>query len=165
MERIPNGRYTNDLVSTISDRYHRLQGVLVRMFNFAAERGILEHSPLAGMKKKPKKACTRVLTDEEIKLLWQALDLDNMTMDIYRVSKLALKMILLTDQRPGEVAVWPGTRSTRKASGISPPSERKAERHNVYRSPIWRGRSSSRPKYIPGKVNSCSDHPTRTTNP
>lgn len=35
--------------------------------------------------------------------LWQALDLDNMTMDIYRVSKLALKMILLTGQRPGEV--------------------------------------------------------------
>lgn len=82
---------------------NRLQGVLVRMFNFAAERGILEHSPLTGMKKRPEKACTRVLTNEEIKLLWQALDLDNMAMDIYRVSKLALKTILLTGQRPGEV--------------------------------------------------------------
>jgi integrase len=95
------------LVDTVRERApimaNRLQGVLVRMFNFAAERGILEHSPLTGMKKKPEKACTRVLTDKEIKLLWQALDLDNMTMDIYRVSKLALKTILLTGQRPGEV--------------------------------------------------------------
>lgn len=82
---------------------NRLQGVLVRMFNFAAERGILEHSPLAGMKKKPEQARSRVLSDEEIKLLWSALDLDNMAVDIYRVSKLALKMILLTGQRPGEV--------------------------------------------------------------
>lgn len=82
---------------------NRLQGVLVRMFNFAAERGILEHSPLAGMRKKPEQARQRVLNDAEINLLWQALDLDNMTMDIYRVSKLALKMILLTGQRPGEV--------------------------------------------------------------
>lgn len=82
---------------------NRLQGVLVRMFNFAAERGILEHSPLAGMKKKPEQARSRVLSDEEIKLLWSALDLDNIAVDIFRVSKLALKMILLTGQRPGEV--------------------------------------------------------------
>ena len=82
---------------------NRLQGVLVRMFNFAAERGILEHSPLAGMRKKPEQARQRVLSDEELRLLWAALDLDNMTMDIYRLSKLALKIILLTGQRPGEV--------------------------------------------------------------
>jgi len=82
---------------------NRLQGVLVRMFNFAAERGILENSPLAGMRKKPEQTRQRVLDDGEIKLLWAALDLDNMTMDIFRVSKLALKMILLTGQRPGEV--------------------------------------------------------------
>jgi len=95
------------LVDNVRDRApitaNRLQGVLVRMFNFAAERGILEHSPLAGMRKKAEQTRQRVLTDEEIKLLWAALDLDNMTMDIYRVSKLALKMILLTGQRPGEV--------------------------------------------------------------
>lgn len=82
---------------------NRLQGVLVRLFNFAVERGVLENSPLAGMRKKPEQARQRVLNDEEIKLLWAALDLENMTMDIFRVSKLALKMILLTGQRPGEV--------------------------------------------------------------
>ncbi|MFH1673417.1 MAG: tyrosine-type recombinase/integrase [Pseudomonadota bacterium] len=82
---------------------NRLQGVLVRMFNFASERGIIEHSPLTGMRRPKEATRSRVLTDSEIKLLWFALDLDNKDVDIYRVSKLALKMILLTGQRPGEV--------------------------------------------------------------
>lgn len=82
---------------------NRLQGVLVRMFNFAAERGVLEHSPLLGLRKKKEQPRSRVLADNEIKLLWDALALENSAMDIYHTSKLALKMILLTGQRPGEV--------------------------------------------------------------
>jgi len=82
---------------------NRLQGVLARMFNFASERGIIEHSPLTGLRRKKEKARSRVLTNDEIKLLWAALNLENTDMDIYRVTKLALKMILLTGQRPGEV--------------------------------------------------------------
>lgn len=95
------------LLDNVRDRAkitaNRLQTVLVRMFNFAAERGMLDYSPLTGMKKQREKARDRVLNNEEIKILWDALNLENMTMDIYRVSKLALKMILLTGQRPGEV--------------------------------------------------------------
>lgn len=83
---------------------NRLQGVLVRMFNFASERGIIEYSPLVGMKRPKEKTRSRVLTDDDIKKLWAALDLENKNIDIYRVTKLALKMILLTGQRPGEVA-------------------------------------------------------------
>lgn len=83
---------------------NRLQGVLVRMFNFASERGVIEHSPLVGMRKPKETPRKRVLNDEEIKLLWAALDIDNTDIDIYRVTKLALKMILLTGQRPGEVS-------------------------------------------------------------
>jgi integrase len=82
---------------------NRLQSVLVRMFNFASERGIIEHSPLIGMRRAPEKTRNRVLTDDEIKLLWGALDLKNTKIDIYHITKLALKMILLTGQRPGEV--------------------------------------------------------------
>ncbi len=95
------------LLDNVRDRAkitaNRLQTVLVRMFNFAAERGMLDYSPLTGMKKQREKARDRVLSNEEIKIFWEALELENMTMDIYRVSKLALKMILLTGQRPGEV--------------------------------------------------------------
>ncbi len=82
---------------------NRVHGALSRLFNFAAERGIIEDSPCTRIKKLTETGRSRVLTDEEIKLLWSALDLDNVAIDIYRLSKLALKMILLTGQRPGEV--------------------------------------------------------------
>ena len=82
---------------------NRLHGALSRLFNFAAERGIIEDSPCTRIKKPPEKGRSRVLTDSEIKLLWKALDIDNTEIDIYRISKLALKMVLLTGQRPGEV--------------------------------------------------------------
>jgi integrase len=83
---------------------NRLQGVLIRMFNFASERGIIDFSPLAGLRRGKEKSRSRVLTDDEIKTLWNCLDLERMDIDIYRLGKLALKAILLTGQRPGEVA-------------------------------------------------------------
>lgn len=82
---------------------NRLHGYLSRLFNFAAERGVIEDSPATRIRKTPEKGRSRVLTDDEIKAVWKALDLENKKIDIYRVSKLALKMILLTGQRPGEV--------------------------------------------------------------
>lgn len=82
---------------------NRVHGALSRLFNFAAERGIIDDSPCTRIKKLPEKGRSRVLNDEEIKMLWEALDIDNSGIDIYRLSKLALKMILLTGQRPGEV--------------------------------------------------------------
>jgi len=83
---------------------NRLQSVLVRMFYFASERGMIEHSPLAGLRRPKEQSKSRVLNDHEIKLLWDALDLERTDIDIYRPVKLALKMILLTGQRPGEVS-------------------------------------------------------------
>jgi integrase len=96
------------LLDTVRNRApvtaNRLQGVVVRMFNFACERGIIDHSPLVGMKRGKEEARARILNDDEIKALWQALDLDRKDIDIYKPTKLALKMILLTGQRPGEVS-------------------------------------------------------------
>jgi len=83
---------------------NRLQGVLVRMFNFACERGIIDFSPLVGMRRGEENSRSRVLTDNEIKTLWNCLELERTDIDIYRLTKLALKAILLTGQRPGEVA-------------------------------------------------------------
>lgn len=82
---------------------NRLHGALSRLFNFAAERGIIEDSPCVRIRKTAEKGRNRVLADNELKILWEALDLDNKDVDIYRQTKLALKMILLTGQRPGEV--------------------------------------------------------------
>jgi integrase len=82
---------------------NRLLGYLGRLFNFAAERGVIADSPCTRIRKPTEQPRSRVLTDDEIKLLWAVLELENKKVDIYHVSKLALKMILLTGQRPGEV--------------------------------------------------------------
>lgn len=95
------------LIDTVRERApigaNRVLGALTRFFNFAAERGIIDHSPCVGIKKPKETGRSRVLTDDEIKTLWAALELENKTIDMYRLSKLAMKMILLTGQRPGEV--------------------------------------------------------------
>ncbi len=85
-----------------STRNH-IHSVLSRLFNFAAERGVIEDSPCTRIKKPKEESRARVLTDDEIKLVWAALNTDNKEVDIYVITKLALKMILLTGQRPGEV--------------------------------------------------------------
>jgi integrase len=82
---------------------NRVHGALSRIFNFAAERGVIDDSPCTRIKKIPETGRDRVLTNAEIKSLWAALDLGNRTIDIYKPTKLALKMILLTGQRPAEV--------------------------------------------------------------
>ncbi len=82
----------------------RLQSIMVRMWNFAAERGIIDFSPMVGMRRPKEKPKTRVLSNDEIKKLWDGLDLENIRIDIYRPTKLAIKLILLLGQRPGEVS-------------------------------------------------------------
>lgn len=96
------------LLDKIRDRApitgNRVHGALSRLFNFAAERGVIEDSPCTRIRKLPERGRSRVLSNDEIKALWDALDLENMKIDIYRLSKLAIKMILLTGARPGEVS-------------------------------------------------------------
>lgn len=82
---------------------NHVHGTLSRMFNFAAERGIIDDSPCTRIRKPKETARSRVLTDDELKLLLAALAPDNRAVDVYVITKLALKMILLTGQRPGEV--------------------------------------------------------------
>jgi integrase len=71
------------------------------MFNFAVERSILEHSPFYGVKPLTKRTPkTRHLNAKEIKTFWTALDGPDLIMsdEIRR----ALKLVLVTGQRPGE---------------------------------------------------------------
>jgi integrase len=71
-----------------------------KMFNFAVERDILEFTPCYGVKKLTKKEHKdRVLTGREIVTVWNGLDTAAMTDEMKR----ALKLILVTAQRPGEV--------------------------------------------------------------
>jgi integrase len=82
---------------------NRVHSALTRLFNFSAERGVIEDSPCTRIRKLPETSKTRVLMDEEIKALWKALDLRNDKIDLFITSKLCLKLILLTGQRPGEI--------------------------------------------------------------
>lgn len=94
-----------DLLEGIVERGAPIQSnnvleVTRKMFNFAVERDIIEYSPFAGVKAlTPKVVRDRFLTEEEIKVFWQSIDSAAMTKEL----KIALKLILITAQRPGEV--------------------------------------------------------------
>jgi integrase len=68
------------------------------IFAFAIREDILKTNPCRAVERNPTKSRERVLSDAEIPLFWAALD------DAGLVESMALRMILLTGQRPGEVA-------------------------------------------------------------
>lgn len=74
--------------------------IIRRMFNFAVERDILEFTPCAQVKPlAPDRRKERFLSETEIKTFWISLETCGMTDELKR----ALRLILLTAQRPGEV--------------------------------------------------------------
>lgn len=76
--------------------------IIRRMFNYAVEKDILPYSPATGVKlPSPKVERERALSEEEVKTLWASLDKPDLAMasEVRR----ALKLVLVTAQRPGEV--------------------------------------------------------------
>ena len=84
---------------------NRTLAVIRRMFNFAVERDIISITPCYSIKALAKEnRRDRLLSEEEIKIFWYALE--NTGMSEY--TKLALKLQLVTGQRKGEIvsAEW-----------------------------------------------------------
>jgi integrase len=80
---------------------NRTLAVVRKMFNFAISRDILDATPVAMVKAPAKEnQRDRVLSADEIRAFWQGLDTAPMSEGV----KLALKLQLVTAQRPGEVA-------------------------------------------------------------
>jgi integrase len=74
--------------------------IIRKMFSYAVEKDILALSPADNVKMpSPIVARKRVLDENEVKVLWSTLDEASMTDEVRR----ALKLILVTAQRPGEV--------------------------------------------------------------
>lgn len=74
--------------------------IIRKMFRFAVQRDIIEHSPCDGVvMPAPLNRGDRVLSETEIKTLWNNLDTCHVSDDI----RSAIRLILLTGQRPGEV--------------------------------------------------------------
>lgn len=85
------------------------------MFGFGIERDIISTNPCAAVKAVTKETrCDRVLSEEEIKILWHALEQNtNQDNPLHKIhmsmeTKLVLKLQLVTAQRKGEVvaAEW-----------------------------------------------------------
>ncbi len=78
---------------------NRLHGRLSRFFRFCADRGIINTSPIEGLPKPSETSRERILTNEEIRALWIGLN----NTDIEPLVQIALKLVLVTGQRSGEV--------------------------------------------------------------
>jgi integrase len=84
---------------------NRTLAVIRKMFNFAVSRDIVPVSPCMAVRAPAsEKTRDRVLTQEEIRALWQGLEGAKMA----EGTKLALKLQLVTAQRKGEIisAAW-----------------------------------------------------------
>lgn len=74
--------------------------IIRKMFRFAVQRDIIAHSPCDGVvMPAPLNRGDRVLSESEIKTLWKHLGTCHVSTEI----KNAIKLILVTAQRPGEV--------------------------------------------------------------
>jgi hypothetical protein len=102
----PAGRITRADAAALLDRIarsaptsaNRTQSILSRLFNWAIESGLLESNPLSRMPKRAREhAKDRVISSDEIRVLWGALDGDTSVM-------AALRLLLLSGLRPGEIA-------------------------------------------------------------
>ncbi len=91
----------DEIKATAPVSANRTHSVLVTLFNWAVEDQLLDATPIAGLKKRAVEgAKDRTLSDAEIRVLWPALETANGMLDDVA---LALKTLLLTGQRPGEI--------------------------------------------------------------
>ena len=122
------------LLDSIVDRgapiqANRTLAVLRTMFGFAVSRGILENSPCTFVKSVAKeKAKERVLSRDEIKRFWDELGSAPMTEAV----KSALKVVLITAQRPGEVCGMEWSEIEGRWWTIPPGRVKNKRTHRVY---------------------------------
>jgi integrase len=93
--------FLDDVKKSAPVQANRTQTVICTMLNWAVEEELLDTNPIAGLRKRAKEAAgTRTLSDPEIRVLWRALLSNETCIDV----AAALKALLLTGQRPGEIA-------------------------------------------------------------
>ena len=93
------------LIDKIKDRgskimANRTLSLIKRVFSFGVFRDVLEESPIRDLKNTREKSRDRVLSDKELRIFWNRVD----ELPSSPLLKAAMKLILVTAQRPGEVA-------------------------------------------------------------
>ncbi len=93
--------FLDGIATTSPVSANRIQACLRTMLGFAVENDLIGENLLAGAKRRggTERSKDRVLSDAEVKALWEALETS-----VGPSIKLALRTILLTCARPGEVA-------------------------------------------------------------
>jgi integrase len=100
-----------------------------KMYNWAIDQGMLETTPFLGVKRPaPKNKKDRALSDKEIKTLWKELDVADMSDEIRR----ALKLTLVTGQKPGEVIGMHAQKIVEKWWTIPKEKTKNRKAHRVY---------------------------------
>jgi integrase len=110
---------------------NRVGALLSQMFQFAVTRGMLDASPFVALGRPggSEKARNRRLSDKEIRVFWKKLTRARLSAEV----RLALKLILVTAQRPGEVALaaWREFDVERKVWTIPPERSKNGQEHQV----------------------------------
>jgi integrase len=112
---------------------NRVAALLTQMFKFAVTRGMLEASPFialgrpGGSEKNRKRK--RRLDDREIRIFWKKLTRSRLNAEV----RIALKLILVTAQRPGEVALaaWEEFDLKRRIWTLPPERAKNGVEHEV----------------------------------
>jgi integrase len=82
---------------------NRVSALLAQMFSFGVERGMHDASPFISLPRRggTEKSRNRKLNDREVRVFWKKLTSWRLSVEV----RIALKLILVTVQRPGEVAL------------------------------------------------------------
>lgn len=103
----------------LTTKANRAFETLRKLFGWCVERGIIETSPMAGMRAPVKEtARERVLSDAEIAAIWRA------TAKMDGPARQFVRLLLLTGQRRSEVAAMEWTEIDREAATWTIPSTR-----------------------------------------
>ncbi len=93
-----------ELLDEMAERgtYHmanRTKAAISSMYSYAIEKEVVEQSPCVGIRQYKERSRDRVLDEEEIRAFWETVD------DIVALPgvRIALKLLLLTGQRRGEL--------------------------------------------------------------
>jgi integrase len=113
---------------------NRVDALGKQVFSFAVSRDLLESSPWIGINRPggEEKAKERKLSDTELRSFWHGLD----TAAISEAVRLALKLVLVTAQRPGEVAGAALSEFNDKLWTIPADRSKNEKQHQVPLSPL-----------------------------
>lgn len=81
---------------------NRVAAVVSQMFKFGVQRGLLTASPCVALQRPggPERSRERVLTEDEVRTVWQRLESSRTTV----ATQTAMRLLLITAQRRGELA-------------------------------------------------------------